>query len=141
MNAHPLCRLLLAAALAAGAVSTACQMKESTLKADSLVADPRAFVIHNAKRLSDLQSQTIPQNIIVLEVTFTNVDELAAFIAPSRFQLVDLTSQATYYALSGGDINIPPLPATSLDPGKSIDVTIGFRVPATTAAVRLVYRP
>ncbi len=132
----------LAGALAAFAgFAPGCQVKSAPASAGTITADPGAFVIHDMNRYADNQAQAIMQNIIVISVTFTNTDHLPQLVAPSKFVLLDQNTQATFYALSGGDIRIPNSVTTNLDPGKSIDVTLGFRVPATLTSALLMFRP
>jgi hypothetical protein len=123
------------------ALLSGCQLKSQTVPSDLITADPSTFVIKTVQRYDDPNGTTTDSTIIVIQATYTNPETHAETISPDRFSLLDPNLMGTYQGLSGGDISIPAMPTTSLAPGKPIDITVGFRVPAAMTAARLVYRP
>jgi hypothetical protein len=127
------------AALAA-VVIAGCQMKAVPTASNFITADS-TFVIHSIDRYDSGQLNGTDSMIVVIKATYTNPEALTETISADKFYLVDQTLEADYGGLSGGDINIPEMTPTSLATGKSVDITIGFRVPAAMANGRLTYRP
>lgn len=132
-----------AALLAFGSVFAlaACQTKASPVAGGFITADPGEFTIHSVDRMVDQQASTINNVIVVVSATFTNGEGLAEMVAPNHFILTDQSTNATYYGLSGGNINIPSMPITLVDPGKTAEIAVGFRVPVTVTSARLTYHP
>lgn len=127
----PLCVALLAG----------CQLKSAAVPNDFITADPHAFVIKSVQRYDDPNGTATDSTIVVVQATYTNPESRPETISPDKFALLDPNLMATYAGLSGGDISIPAMETAQLDPGKSMDITIGFRVPAAMTAARLVYKP
>jgi hypothetical protein len=128
---------LLCAAAAAASLA-ACKPPADNTN-NQLTADPKAFVIHNVTRYSGQDANSMNSQILVVEVTYTNTDQAPQTIQPNRFALLDQTTQAQYKALAGGDIHVPSMAFATLDPGKTIDLTLGFRVPLSMTSARLAY--
>lgn len=118
-----------------------CQLKSAAVPSNFITADPSTFVIKNVQRYDDPNGSTTDSMIVVIQATYTNPETHPETISPDKFALLDPNLMGTYQGLSGGDISIPAMTASQLDPGKPIDVTIGFRVPAAMTAARLVYKP
>jgi hypothetical protein len=127
--------------VAATAILAACQTKSTPASQAFVTVDPAEFAIHSVDRLTDQQAGTIADVIVVVNATFTNNEGMAETVAPNHFILIDQTTNATYYGLSGGSINVPNMRASVVDAGKSVEVHLGFRVPVTMAAARLSYHP
>ncbi|MBV8223314.1 MAG: hypothetical protein JO293_08120 [Candidatus Eremiobacteraeota bacterium] len=107
-----------------------------------ITVDTNSFVLHNFNQYPAQNANDYNNTIVVFDVTYTNHDPIPQAMSPSHFVLIDQTTLAQYRALDGGDIHIPVFGYGGLlDPGKSIDVSVGFRVPATMALARLSYSP
>ena len=122
------------------ATATGCQLKSaSTVPANFITVDPKAFVVHSVDRYEDPLGSGTDSMIVVIKATYTNPGALPERIGPDKFALLDPTLMAIYYGLSGGGIDIPSMAPTSLDPGKSTDIAVGFRVPSSMSGARLTY--
>lgn len=132
-----------AALLAVGTAcaDAGCQTKSAPAADSFITADPNLFAIHSINRYPDQSANATFDVIVVVVATFTNHERIAQAIAPSHFILTDQATNATYYALSGGSVNVIPMTQRVLDPGNSADITIGFRVPTATTSARLMYHP
>jgi hypothetical protein len=129
---------LVFAALAA-LVLTACKTPSDQIPS-SLVADS-GFVIHEVHEYPTQNGEPYNTQIMLITVSYTNKDAIPQTLMPSKFILTDLTTLAQYHALDGGDVRIPAFQMTTLDPGKTTDFTVGFRVSMTTTSARLSYAP
>jgi len=131
---------LFALVSALGGCAWGCQPE--SLGAQSLVtADPAEFTIHSVDRIAGQQAGTIADDIVVVSATFSNAQGVQEIVAPNRFVLTDQSTNATYYGLSGGSIDVPAMGSSAVEPGKSVEITVGFRVPVTLATARLTYHP
>lgn len=106
----------------------------------SLVADS-GFVIHDFHEYSSQNGEAYNTQIAVISVSYTNKDSIPQTLMPSKFVLTDLTNLAQYKALDGGDVHVPTFAITTLDPGKTTDITLGFRVSPSLTSARLSYSP
>jgi hypothetical protein len=107
-----------------------------------ITVDTTSFVLHSYNTYPSQNANDYNNTIAVFDVTYTNHDPIPQAMSPSHFVLIDQTTLAQYRALDGGDIHVPVFGYGGLlDPGKSIDVSVGFRVPATMALARLSYSP
>jgi hypothetical protein len=122
------------------AIASGCQLKSEPASAGLITADPGAFVVHSVERYYD-QSGSADSMIVVVKATYTNHDSNPQLVSASKFQLLDPNLMAIYFGISGGNINIPSMPDAQVDPGKSVDIAVGFRVPSSTSTARLTYRP
>ena len=136
-------RASLAAAIVAffAAGGAGCQLKAASVPSNFITADPGTFVLKNVQRYDDANGSSTDSSIVVVTATYTNHEANPEQLAPEKFQLLDPTLMTTYVGLSGGGIDIPSMPATQLAPGKSADITVGFRVPSSMSGARLVYHP
>jgi hypothetical protein len=123
------------------ALLAACQLKSTPVPANFVTVDPDAFVIKSVDRYNDPNGGATTSTIVVVKATYTNPEGNPETISADKFALLDPNLMAVYTGLSGGDINIPSMPLTRLDPGKSTDIAVGFRVPGSMSGGRLVYRP
>lgn len=123
------------------ALFAGCQLKSSPVPTDFITADPSTFAIKSVQRYDDPNGTTTNSMIVVIQATYTNPETHPETISADKFALLDPNLMGTYQGLSGGDISIPAMPMTELAPGKPIDITVGFRVPAAMTAARLVYKP
>ena len=133
-------RIALWAALCV-ALLTGCQLKSQAVPSDFITADPSTFVIKSVQRYDDPNGTTTNSTIVVIQATYTNPETHPEAISADKFALLDPNLMGTYQGLSGGGISIPAMPTTELAPGKPVDLTVGFRVPAAMTAARLVYKP
>ena len=136
----PTFRLALAAALCV-AFLAACQEKSVSVPSDFITADSSEFAIKSVQKYQDPNGNTTDSMIVVIQVTYTNTDTRPEAISADKFSLLDPNLVGTYQAVTGGDISIPTMQTTMLDPGKPIALELGFRVPAAMGAARLVYQP
>ena len=132
---RPLTVLLACIALAA------CQLKSTPVPANFITVDSNSFVLKSVDRYSDPNGGGTNSMIVVVKATYTNQEANPENVSPEKFILLDPTLQAIYPGLSGGNVDIPQMPLTVLDPGKSMDIAVGFRVPAAMSAARLAYKP
>ena len=123
------------------ALLAACQLKATPVPPNFVTVDPSAFVLKSVERYDDPNGAPTASMIVVVKATYTNPEASAETISPDKFALLDPNLMAVYVGLSGGDVNIPSMPLTRLDPGKSSDIAVGFRVPGSMSGGRLVYRP
>ncbi len=133
--------LLVAAgiALAASTSLIGCKPTSSTIPA-WLTADD-SFVIHDATRYNTQDTNDVSTLVVVIETTYTNKTSIQQAIRPERFQLLDLNMGTQYNGMNGGNIHVPQMTYSYLDPGKSIDLTLGFRVSTSISSARLAYTP
>jgi|GEM_PF-2999536 len=125
---------------AAAACVAGCQTKSAAAQG-FVSAAPAEFAIHAVERIADQQAGTIPDQLVIVSATFENTQGVPEIVAPNKFVLTDQATNATYYGLSGGNVNAPVMSSASVEPGKSIEIAVGFRVPITLAAARLTYHP
>lgn len=138
MRPTTLSRLAFVAVLAAFA--SGCQLKSAPTSTGLISVDPNAFVVHSVDRYYDQGGDTDAM-ILVIKATYTNQDASPQLVTASKFQLLDPNLMAVYFGISGGNVNIPSMPDARIDPGKSVDITVGFRVPPSMSTARLTYRP
>jgi len=120
-------------------LAAACQLKSTPVPPNFITVNPADFVLKNVDRFTDPNGGPTNSTIIVIKATFTNNQGTAVPISPDKFILLDPVLQTYYVGLSGGDVNIPTFPLTTLLPGKSVDIAVGFRVPGTLSTARLAY--
>lgn len=130
---------LYAIALAA-VLASACQMKSTPVPPNFITVDPSNFVLKSVDRFTDPNGGTTNSTIVVVKATYTNNEGAYEPISADKFILLDPILQTYYVGLSGGDINIPSMAQTTLAPGKSADIAVGFRVPGSMSTARLAYR-
>lgn len=118
-----------------------CQLKAQSVPPNFITVDPNDFTLKSVQRYDDPNGSPTDSSIVVVSATYTNHQGNPEAIAPEKFQLLDPNLMATYGGLTGGGIDIPTMQTTQLDPGKSIDVQVGFRVPSGMSTARLVYHP
>jgi hypothetical protein len=132
----------LAVAAASCAVFVAgCQLKSSPVPPNFITVDPSTFALKSVQRLDDPNGNGTNSMIVVVSATYTNPEAKPETVSPEKFVLLDPNLMTTYVGLSGGGISIPAMAATQLDGGKSMDIQVGFRVPAAMSGARLAYRP
>jgi hypothetical protein len=132
----------LAAIIALSVVIAGCQLKTGQPVYDNFVTvDSNAFVLHGVDRFDDTSGSATNSAIVVVKATYTNPESNPESITPSKFELLDPNLMAVYFGIAGGNIDIPSMQDTQLAPGKSVEITIGFRVPAALTTARLAYRP
>jgi hypothetical protein len=129
---------LFAVALAA-VLAAACQLKSTPVPPNFITVDPANFVLKSVDRYTDPNAGTLNSTIVVVKATYTNGEGTAETISADKFILLDPILQTYYVGLSGGDVNIPSMPQTTLAPGKSADIAVGFRVPGSMSTARLAY--
>lgn len=125
--------LALAASLACG-----CQVKSEPVPPNLITVDPATFTLKSVDRYPDPQGDN-DWILVVIKATYVNPEGLPETISPSKFTLIDPNLETYYYALSGGNIDVPEMQNSTLAPGKSIDVSLGFRVPSLMTTARLTY--
>jgi len=130
-----------AAALLCALTLAACQLKSSPPGNGYLSAIPADFTIHNVDRYDGGDLNGTDTMIVLVSASYTNNSADPEIISPDKFRIVDQELETVYQGLSGGDVRIPPMTTTTLAPGKSVEITVGFRVPAAMASGRLVYYP
>ncbi len=118
-----------------------CQLKASPVPQNFITVDPNTFVLKSVQRYEDPNGTQTDSSIIVVTATYTNREGNPQTIGPDKFALLDPNLMATYVGQSGGGIDIPAMPMSTLAPGKSVDIQVGFRVPAAMSGARLVYHP
>lgn len=106
----------------------------------SLVGD-NGFVIHDFHEYPTQNGTAYNTEIAVISVSYTNRDTIPQTLMPSKFVLTDLANLAQYKALDGGDIHVPTFAIMTLDPGKTTDLQLAFRVSASLTSARLSYSP
>ena len=129
---------LFAVALCA-VLAAACQLKSTPVPPNFITVNPADFVLKSVDRYTDPNAGATNSTIVVVKATYTNNEGAIEPISADKFILLDPVLQTYYVGLSGGDVNIPSMPQTSLLPGKSADIAVGFRVPATLSTGRLAY--
>jgi len=115
-----------------------CQLKTEAVAPNFITADPQEFTLQSVEKYADPQGDA-DFTVVVIKGTYTNDDVVPQTITASKFTLVDPNAQAVYYGLTGGDIYIPEMGNSTLQPGKSIAIALGFRVPSQMSGARLVY--
>jgi hypothetical protein len=135
------CRAASVAASLCALTLAACQLKSTPPSNGYLTAIPADFTIHNVDRYDAGDLNGTDTMIVLVSATYTNNSANSEIISPDKFEIVDQELEAVYQGLSGGDVRIPPMTTTTLAPGKTVDITVGFRVPAAMASGRLVYYP
>jgi len=126
------------AALSASALAACRTTADQT--PSSLVAD-NGFVVHEVHEYPAQNAVPYNTQILLVTVSYTNHDAIPQLIEPSKFVLTDLATLAKYEALDGGDIRVPTFQYMTLEPGKTADFTLGFRVSISTTSARLSYAP
>ena len=107
-----------------------------------LTADTKAFVVHSVNYFPTQNANDYNNQIVVIDVTYNNTDPIPQIMRPSKFVLIDQNTLAQYHALDGGDIHVPSFGAGgTLDPGKTLDLSLGFRVPSGMTSAHLSYSP
>jgi len=107
-----------------------------------ITVDTNSFVLHNENIYPSQNANDYNNAILVMDVTYTNRDPIPQAMSPEHFVLIDQNTLAQYRALDGGDIHIPNFAFGGLlDPGKPVDLSLGFRVPMSIATARLSYSP
>jgi len=124
---------------AAIALSAACQLKSTPVPPNFITADPSSFVLKSVDRFTDPNGGATNSTIVVVKATYTNGEGAIETISADKFVLLDPTLQTYYTGLSGGDVRIPSMAQSTLAPGKSVDIAVGFRVPDSMSTARLVY--
>ena len=132
--------LLFAVAAVLSAGSSSCHETSSSVPANVTV-DDRAMVLHAVHAYASQDASAYNTVILVVDITYKNLDQLPQAIQPNKFVLIDQQTLAQYQALDGGDIHIPPAVNTTLDPEKTIDLSLGFRVSPNLIAAHLSYSP
>ena len=128
----------MAAVALAASIAAGCQLKSAPVPANFVTVDPSTFTLKSVDRYPDPQGDN-DWVLVVIKATYTNPEGLPETIAPSKFTLIDPNLETYYYALSGGNIDVPEMPNSTLASGKSIDVSLGFRVPSLMTTARLTY--
>jgi len=131
--------LRLFAIVLAALLAAACQLKSTPVPPNFITVDPADFVLKSVDRYTDPNAGTMSSTIVVVKATYTNNEGTSETISADKFVLLDPILQTYYVGLSGGDVNIPSLPQTTLAPGKSADIAVGFRVPGSMSTARLAY--
>ncbi|HLN46712.1 MAG TPA: hypothetical protein VK216_00445 [Magnetospirillaceae bacterium] len=107
-----------------------------------ITVDTSSFVLHNENIYPTQNANDYNNAILVMDVTYTNRDPIPQAMSPEHFVLIDQNTLAQYRALDGGDIHIPNFQVGGLlDPGKPVDLSLGFRVPMSIITARLSYSP
>ncbi|HME80549.1 MAG TPA: hypothetical protein VKF82_00585 [Candidatus Eremiobacteraceae bacterium] len=107
-----------------------------------ITVDTSSFVLHNENIYASQNANDYNNAILVMDVTYTNHDPIPQAMSPEHFVLIDQNTLAQYRALDGGDIHIPNFAIGGLlDPGKPVDLSLGFRVPMGITVARLSYSP
>jgi hypothetical protein len=133
--------LFFAAALASATALAGCRDTSSTVPAN-ITVDDKAMVLHAVHVYPTQNANDYNGAILVVDITYTNTDPIPQPIQPNKFVLIDQQTLAQYHALDGGDIHVPqPSVNTLLDPAKTIDLSLGFRVPPNLLAGHLSYTP
>jgi hypothetical protein len=141
---NPIIRMAAGLFLSAAAALALGGCKESAQSAypAGITVDQKSFVLHNLNIYPGQNANDYNNGIMVVDVTYTNHDPIPQALGPSHFVLIDQSTNAEYRALDGGDIHIPPFTASGLlDPEKSVDLSLGFRVPINIVLARLSYSP
>jgi|SRR5579863_1817799 len=121
------------------AVIAACQLKSAPVPPNFITTDPAVFTLTSVDRYNDPNGGATDSTIVVVKATYTNREANPETISPEHFVLLDPNLMTEYYGLSGGGIAIPSMPQTRLDSGKSMEISVGFRVPAAMSGARLAY--
>lgn len=135
--------LFFAAALAAStAVLGGCHEGNNNAVPANITVDDKQIVLHAVHVYPTQNANDYNGAIVVVDITYTNTDPIPQAIQPNKFVLIDQQTLAQYHGLDGGDIHVPqPAVNTQLDPSKQIDLSLGFRVPASLIAAHLSYSP
>ena len=130
-----------AVAVSCAMLVAGCQLKAQPVPPNYITVNPNDFVLKTVQRYDDPNGNLTNSTIVVIAATYTNHEGLPETISAEKFELLDPNLMATYVGLTGGGINVPSMGTTQLDPGKSTDINVGFRVPVAMSTARLVYRP
>lgn len=134
------CAAVLAASTAL--LGFGCHEGSSSAVPANITVDDKQMVLHGVHVYPTQNANDYNGAILVVDITYTNTDPIPQVIQPNKFVLIDQQTLAQYHALDGGDIHVPqPAVNTQLDPSKQIDLSLGFRVPATVIAAHLSYSP
>jgi hypothetical protein len=121
------------------ALTAGCQLKSaSSVPPNFITVDPKTFVLHSVDRYNDPMAGS-DSMIVVIKATYTNQEAIPQHVGPDKFTLLDPTLMAVYYGLNGGGVDIPSMAPVSVDPGKTTEIAVGFRVPASMSGARLTY--
>jgi len=133
--------LFFAAAIVLMGSNGGCHEAANSVPANVTV-DDKNFVLHAVHIYPTQDATQYNTAILVVDFTYKNTDPIPQPIAPNHFVLIDQQTNGQYHGLDGGDIHIPqPAVYASLDPDKTIDLSLGFRVPPTLLAARLSWSP
>ena len=133
--------LFFTAAFAIASALAGCRETSTTVPANVTV-DDKNFVMHSVHIYPSQDASQYNTAILVVDFTYKNTDPIPQVIQPAKFVLIDQQTNAQYHGLDGGDIHVPqPAVYASLDPEKTIDLSIGFRVTPNLLAARLSYSP
>lgn len=133
--------LFFAAAIALMGSSGGCHNDQNSVPANVTV-DDKNFVLHSVHIYPSQDAVAYNEAILVVDLTYKNTDPIPQVIQPNKFVLIDQQTNGQYHGLDGGDIHVPqPAVYATLDPDKTIDLSLGFRVPPTLLAARLSYSP
>ncbi|MBV8170987.1 MAG: DUF4352 domain-containing protein [Candidatus Eremiobacteraeota bacterium] len=141
-NVHIRMAAGLLASAAAALLLGGCKESAQSAYPAGITVDTRSFVLHNINIYPGQNANDYNNGIMVVDVTYTNHDPIPQAMSPSHFVLIDQSTNAQYQALDGGDIHIPPFTASGLlQPEKTVDLSLGFRVPINIQLARLSYSP
>jgi len=133
--------LFFAAAFVLMGATGGCHEASTSVPANVTV-DDKNFVLHAVHIYSAQDATAYNTAILVVDFTYKNTDPIPQAIGPNHFVLIDQQTNGQYHGLDGGDIHIPqPAVYASLDPDKTIDLSLGFRVPPNLLAARLSWSP
>jgi len=135
------CRCASALALAGLFALTLAACRPASDQVPSSIVGDNGFVIHEVHEYPAQNAVPYNTQILLITVSYTNKDAIPQTLMPSKFVLTDLNTLGQYNALDGGDVRVPSFQIISLDPGKTVDLTLGFRVSLTTVSARLSYSP
>ena len=121
--------------------AAACQLKSTPVPPNFITVDPTNFILKSVERFNDPNGSATNSTIVVVKATYTNPEGNSEIVSPDKFILLDPDLQAIYFGLAGGDVNIPSMTQTTIAPGKSLDIAVGFRVPGSMNTARLAYHP
>lgn len=121
---------------------TGCPTTSASTNPAGITVDPNTMVLHNVNIYPSQNANSYNNAIMVMDITYTNHDPIPQAMGPNHFVLIDQNTLAQYRALDGGDIRVPTFAIGGLlEPGKPVDLSLGFRVPAGIVLARLSYSP
>jgi hypothetical protein len=139
---HVSARALQALLLVAFALLPAAGCKPQSTNPAGITVDPTTMVLHNVNIFASQNANDYNNSIMVIDITYTNHDPIPQALEANKFVLIDQNTLAQYHALDGGDIHVPVFTQSGLlDPDKTVDLSLGFRVPASIVVARLSYSP